>query len=260
MRGVLSAALAAALLAGRPAAAAIYENLGATETEGYACGRIVDGRREVCYSSRVPEVRCSNRVTREELSATKNGECADLRRVDLYRMDLSGANLLGAVLYGKSLAGADLTRAHLEGALLHEARLTFAVMYGAQLHHAQLGFAHLQDALLGGAYLYNANLQNAILTGACLAHALLRSTDFNGAYLNEADLRGAILETPMLWGANLRGAKFDRRTILPATFGDDPASRRKEAERRGMVFIEDGSAADDECDREGLKHRRLSGF
>ena len=106
----------------------------------------------------------------------------NLRRANLRKADLSGADLREANLRGADLSGADLYEANLRGANLSEANLTIA---------------HLYEANLSGA-----NLWKADLSGADLREANLRVADLSGADLYEANLRGANLSE-----ANLRGAK-----------------------------------------------------
>ena len=72
--------------------------------------------------------------------------------------DLTGANLVGAILTGANLWGANLRDADLRGANL----------CGANLYRADL-----EDADLTGANLYRANLTGAYLAGAKLAGAIL---------------------------------------------------------------------------------------
>ncbi len=89
------------------------------------------------------------------------------------RLDLSGANLRGAVLIDAvlrdaNLSGANLRRADLRGAVLIDAVLRDANLSGADLRGAVLIDAVLRDANLSGADLRKAVLRNADLSGAVL--------------------------------------------------------------------------------------------
>ena len=126
-------------------------------------------------------------------------------RADLYKADLSGANLSGANLYKVNLRGANLHRANLyksdlSGANLYESGLIRANLIGAKLYKADLS-----EAYLNGADLSEANLSRAYLYKADLLYANLRGADLSGADLREADLREADLE----------GAKLDWPLACP---------------------------------------------
>ena len=95
-------------------------------------------------------------------------------------VDLSRADLRGAILSGAFLLGADLRGADLSGAILGEADLL-----GANLRGAILGDADLRDAILTGADLCDANLSDAILHYTNLSHAILRYTNLSDARLFE---------------------------------------------------------------------------
>ena len=84
------------------------------------------------------------------------------------RIDLSGADLVGANLRGADLVGANLRRAYLRDADL----------VGADLRDADLVGANLRDADLRGADLRGANLRDADLRGANLGGADLGSASF----------------------------------------------------------------------------------
>jgi hypothetical protein len=80
---------------------------------------------------------------------------------DLYRANLSWADLSGA-----NLSWADLSEANLSGADLYGADLYRATLSGADLSGAYLSRADLSGAYLYGANLYGANLSGANLSGA----------------------------------------------------------------------------------------------
>lgn len=83
----------------------------------------------------------------------EEGECANLRDVDLRRVDLRGAHLSLVDLSGADLVCANLYKADLSGAYL----------INANLRCASLGQACLVGAHLKGADLENASLDYAML-------------------------------------------------------------------------------------------------
>jgi uncharacterized protein YjbI with pentapeptide repeats len=110
----------------------------------------------------------------------------DLRRVDLSKANLKGAvlgegNLRGVLLRKASLQGAKLWGTDLREADLTGAELILANLTVANLSKADLTGAELGDANLSGAYLWQANLTGAHLTGANLTGADLGQTNFTEA-------------------------------------------------------------------------------
>ena len=120
-------------------------------------------------------------------------------RLDLNRLDLRGANLVGAHLERSALNGA-----HLEGAALNSCHLEYATCQQARFDGAWMARA----SLLG------TNLQQASFVGARVARAI-----FNGADLAEANLEGVDLrEARGLTPAQVARARTDARTLMPETF------------------------------------------
>jgi len=117
-----------------------------------------------------------------------NLEGADLFDAHLEGANLGEVNLEGADLFDAHLEGADLRLAHLERASLWRAHLEGADLWGAHLEGADLRTAHLQGASLDRAYLEGANLIKAYLEGAYLRQAHLQGANLDGAYLEGADL------------------------------------------------------------------------
>ena len=70
---------------------------------------------------------------------------ANLSGAILDKVDLSGAHLRGAVLTSVSLEGADLRRAQLDGASLKDAILRDANLVGASLHGGDLSGVKWND-------------------------------------------------------------------------------------------------------------------
>ena len=122
---------------------------------------------------------------------------------DLYRANLEGANLAGAIL-----EEANLERANLEGANLRGAYLEEAFLERANLKRAFLVGANLKRAFLVGANLERANLKGANLAGAFLQWADIERANLVGANLEGANLEGANLGWANLGWANLVGANF----------------------------------------------------
>ncbi len=143
---------------------------------------------------------------------------ANLQGVGLWNANLQGAklaqaNLEGAKLAGANLQEADLTRANLRRANFAEANLQGASLWHADLQEAcfwdaNLRSANLSDANLQRASLWDANLQGATLWDANLQEATLWNADLEGANLTAANLQGASLADATLQSANLQGANL----------------------------------------------------
>lgn len=98
----------------------------------------------------------------------------DLILCELHSVNLSGANLRGALFSGSDmryakLHNADLRDSTFAGADLHEANFSYSDLAGANMKNTILSFAHfyqadLSDVAFLEADLYHANLVNAVLT------------------------------------------------------------------------------------------------
>jgi len=140
--------------------------------------------------------------------------------VNLKNVDLSAANLRGAVLSKSNLVRANLTGADLRGARLyssqlHLAKLCTADLRGAYLKDANLSEAcfqeaNLRQANLSGANLERADFRNADLRKACLTRALLVETNFEDANLTDCTAYGL-----SAWGLKLKGTKQTDIRITP---------------------------------------------
>lgn len=154
-------------------------------------------------------------------------------QLDLYKANLSGANLRGvhlseANLREANLTGADLREANLymaklSGANLSAAKLSEADLVGADLFTANLSGADLSMANLNGANLNGANLIKANLNGANLFEVRFRGANLSeaelfSAYLSRADLFEANLNKANLHKANLKGAYLIRTSLIEANF------------------------------------------
>lgn len=111
---------------------------------------------------------------------------------------------------GVPLVGVDLSMAFLQGIRLKRVNLSRANLAGADVRDAELRGANLEDASLRSANFRNAQMQGAsfrwsLLDDADFTGAELRNADLTGASLENTDLRGADLES-VNWG-QLRSVK-----------------------------------------------------
>ena len=115
---------------------------------------------------------------------------------DLFKADLSGADLSGVNLRGADLSCANLRDANLSCANLLDADLRCANLIGANLSSANLRGADLRGASLSGV-----NLSGADLRGASLSGVNLRDANLSGAILIETEqIRKGIKLTDNLIG------------------------------------------------------------
>jgi uncharacterized protein YjbI with pentapeptide repeats len=133
------------------------------------------------------------------------------------RIDLSGANLIRALLNGANLSHALLTKSDLNNAFLTE----------SDLNGASFFMSNLRDAHLNGANLVGANLTKANLSSAHLRMSNLNGAALNGAILSNANLNGATLINAHLSGANLNGANLNGANLNGAIFSGVDLSRAK---------------------------------
>ena len=132
------------------------------------------------------------------LPETKILTGADLRGINLsyaylYPVDLSGADLTGAIrkrtmIVDGQLSGVNLSRSDLRDARLPRADLTDANFYMARLDRCALYRVILKRARLIRAKLRKASLAGADLTGASIKHARFEGASLFGACLNAVDL------------------------------------------------------------------------
>jgi hypothetical protein len=109
-----------------------------------------------------------------------------------------------------SLRDVDLSFADLSGALLFVADMEGATMFSAILQRADLSSANLQDAFLQGV-----DFQEAVLEAVNFQSAVLEEANFRDANLKAANFSGASLLSANLEDADLANAQFDANTILP---------------------------------------------
>ena len=91
---------------------------------------------------------------------------------------------------------ADLSRMQLDGIDLSGALLRKSLMVGVQMNRGVLENCDLSESDLFGAALANANLQSANLSNATLRGVTLRGTNLTNADLSDADFRGGFIMTP----------------------------------------------------------------
>ena len=107
---------------------------------------------------------------------------------DLYKVHLAELNLSGADLSGANLAEADLSGTNLSGANLSGANLAEANLLGANLSGANLSRMNLLDADLSGVNLLGANLSGTALSDVNLSGADLSGMKFSGVDISGEDL------------------------------------------------------------------------
>jgi uncharacterized protein YjbI with pentapeptide repeats len=147
----------------------------------------------------------------------------DLREADLSgaiknKIDLSRINLSGANLHKINFSNTKLHKANLSGAKLTEADLRRADLNEANLRRANLSEIKLQKAVLPRAVLLMANLYKADLSGAKLVRATLSGAILNNANLTGANLSGATLNGADLTHANLLEANLSGANLSEANF------------------------------------------
>jgi hypothetical protein len=131
------------------------------------------------------------------------------------------------------LAGIDLSGANLSGAVFPNSDLSRANLSGANLAEADLGSACLAGANLSKAALYQASLVGTNLVKANLTGSYLTMADLSGADLSTAELSGA-----KLCLANLRGANLDAASLGSAVFGETILASTNLTNAKGLETCE----------------------
>ena len=127
---------------------------------------------------------------------------ADFSRIDLSEVDPRNE---GYDYERGSYVRLNLSRADLRGALLIKTNLMDADLSEANLAGATLWYTDLSGADLARATLFDANLSGA---------------NFRGANLSRADLRETILDSTIFTGATLHEANLGQSVTISATFGN----------------------------------------
>jgi uncharacterized protein YjbI with pentapeptide repeats len=136
----------------------------------------------------------------------KEGEKANLEKINLENFNLIKVNLQKA-----DLSGANLVNANLQNAKLYDANMQKAFLFDANLHKAKLSRANLQMTFIS-----RANMQEAILAGSNLKNAHLEDTNLQKALLESANLQEAYLISANLQNANLIGANLQKADLAYA--------------------------------------------
>src|SRR5260370_6180200 len=141
--------------------------------------------------------------TRQLEKSRKGVEICNLRRKKhpSKHLELSRADLSGAILSRADLSGAILSRAGCER---------------AELSEVDSSETNLRNGILSGANLSGANLSRDILSGVDLSGVDLSGKDLSGADLSGANLSGANLSKITLNGANLSKANLTRAIVVEA--------------------------------------------
>ena len=177
-------------------------------------------------SVRAPDVQAVLTVLARNSEAGEGyGRVLDFSQTDLRRADLNRGRLIGANFSMANLEGSDFAYAELSGC-----NFTLANLANANLIGADLEAAIFQDANLAGANLARTRLVSALLTAANLSGALLAEANLQGALLADAKLRSAVLtnarlEDALLAGADLEDAVLDRASIDEANLGSTADTR-----------------------------------
>ncbi|MEO8593834.1 MAG: toll/interleukin-1 receptor domain-containing protein [Candidatus Solibacter sp.] len=133
---------------------------------------------------------------------------ASLKRVNVGRPSLIGADLSRAKLNQASLIGADLSRTDFSRANLSQANLSQADLSQANLSQSDLSRAAFHRADLRGAALNEANLSQANLSRADLSEANLSGANLTGASLSGANLSGTDLNGTDFGGSAVGRTSF----------------------------------------------------
>ncbi|MEO8672828.1 MAG: pentapeptide repeat-containing protein [Tahibacter sp.] len=145
---------------------------------------------------------------------------ADLRQVDLRGRSVVGTNFSGARLKWVSFSGCDLTRADFTGANCEKTYFNGATLNEAKFQRATLTSTFFAGANAWGVRAAGVNFKSAIFRAdrfdppkfgrADLAGAVFESQDLSGVDFRDATLTGASMVDCTLTGADFTLAKMDR--------------------------------------------------
>ena len=167
---------------------------------------------------------------------------SDLREASLQNVNLQKANLKKALLGTLPLAlntseeaeepvsswPTDLFRADLSEANLQEVKFKNSILSEANLTKANLRGASLVGTNMRQAVLVNADLTFAYLKETLLVEADLRKADLGNAYLVEVSLHGADLREANLEKTRLKNVRYSSETKWPEGFEPEEEDVRLE--------------------------------
>ena len=212
---------------------------------------------------RYKDGRCLNNAGQTGLNPSYFGQCADLRRVVIARLDFTGvdfsgsnfsasdlqetsfrkANLTGCNFSDSNLAGTDMTQAQLIGVTFKGANLKRVSFSEAMIANADFSGVDLQKATLSYLDAKRSNFRGANLTDAQLDFADLSGSDFTSAKLvranlGKANLRSSILNEAAMLEANLSGAFLDAGTATKTDFSGAKLNQASlvKASATGAIF------------------------
>ncbi len=119
---------------------------------------------------------------------------ADLHLMHMTDITLNGANLKGANLACAQLESASLIRANLDDTNLREANLLNARMDYARFHYANLDAAVLVDARMRGVIMVGTSLKGTVLSCSYMGNCTFESCDFSGADLYHAEIYDTVFK------------------------------------------------------------------
>jgi uncharacterized protein YjbI with pentapeptide repeats len=151
---------------------------------------------------------------------------ASLRETALDRADVTGVVLKNCDLTGATLQNVDLSVANVETIRAPNADLRSSKLVGLALSNSTLAGADLRDANLSQASLRNVSLEGARLTGAELVGVDLTAANLQFADLSLADLRDARLAGCNLQGAMLAGVQLQGADLNDVILGVTRLSRQ----------------------------------
>ena len=155
-------------------------------------------------------------VRQAVLTAVRSGvslQGADLRRLNLSRLDLSGADMRDACLDDTDMRGAVFKNARLDRANLNRIRAE-----GAAFDFASMCGAHGEDAIFTGSGLVFADMRHSVFydtlfTGSAMASARLSGSMFYRCSFGECSLQNASVTDSVIVECDFSGANLSHRAF-----------------------------------------------
>jgi len=142
------------------------------------------------------------------------GNPANLSRVDLSNLDLSGINLDQINLTGAIMHGCNLDRASLTGTCLSGTNLNGTSLISARIDQANFTAARMMGANLSDAIITRSLFKGAVLKFANLSRIECQEhSDFTAAWLDHAILDEALFHNTAMTGASLTHAQMSSTTL-----------------------------------------------